>query len=39
MTLRRHPDVRVADTKFNGDQVIRLMEEGYEKGAKLMVFP
>ncbi len=21
------PDVRVADTKFNGDQVIRLMEE------------
>ncbi len=33
------PDVRVADPKFNGDQVIRLMEEGYEKGAKLMVFP
>ena len=24
------PDVRVADPKFNGDQVIRLMEEGYE---------
>ena len=33
------PKVRVADTVFNGEQVIRLMEEGYEKGAKLMVFP
>ena len=33
------PKVRVADTVFNGEQVVRLMEEGYEKGAKLMVFP
>lgn len=33
------PKVRVADTVFNGEQVVRLMGEGYEKGAKLMVFP
>ncbi len=33
------PKVRVADTVFNGEQVIRLLEEGYGKGAKIMVFP
>ena len=33
------PKIRVADVEFNTDQVIRLMEEGHKRGAKLMVFP
>lgn len=33
------PKVKVADPQYNGQQVIRLMEQGFEKGVKIMVFP
>ena len=33
------PEVRVADPVFNREQICRLMEEGAEAGAGLMVFP
>lgn len=33
------PDVRVADTEFNGAQIRALIEEGTRRKAKLMVFP
>ena len=33
------PKIRVADPEYNGEQIIKEIGEGYEKGAKLMVFP
>ena len=33
------PKVRVADPQYNGERVIELMEEGFKRGVKLMVFP
>ncbi len=33
------PKIRVADPDYNSRQVAELMEEGYQAGAKIMVFP
>ena len=33
------PDVRVADCEFNATEIIRMVHEMEEKGAKVMVFP
>ncbi len=33
------PDVRVADTAFNGEQIRKAMKESTEAGAKIVVFP
>ena len=33
------PDVRVADTVFNGEQIRKAMKESAEAGAKIIVFP
>ena len=38
-TAAATPKIRVADPDYNGEQIIKLIEEGFEKGAKLMVFP
>ncbi|MFR3036903.1 MAG: nitrilase-related carbon-nitrogen hydrolase, partial [Blautia hydrogenotrophica] len=33
------PDVRVADCRHNGNEIIRLIREMEKEGAKVMVFP
>ena len=33
------PSIKVADPSWNREQIWRMIEEGKEKGAKLMVFP
>ena len=33
------PHIKVADPAYNSGQVTALIEEGFEKGARLMVFP
>ena len=33
------PDVRVADCEFNATEIIRMVHEMEEQGAKVMVFP
>ena len=33
------PKVRVADPQYNAERVIELMEEGFKRGVKIMVFP
>lgn len=33
------PKIRVADCVYNAAEICRMMDEAYEKGAKLMVFP
>lgn len=33
------PKVRVADTKYNAEEIIRLMREAWEHGARVLVFP
>ncbi len=33
------PDVRVADCEYNADQIIAMVGEMKEKGARIMVFP
>lgn len=38
-TAAATPSVRVADVEYNAGEICRLMEEGKEKKAKIMVFP
>ena len=33
------PDIKVADPVFNAEKIWEMIEEGKEKGAKVMVFP
>ena len=33
------PDVKVADPQFNRENIVRLIREGIERNAKIMVFP
>lgn len=33
------PKVRVADCKYNADEIIKIIEEGEENGIRLLVFP
>ena len=33
------PKIRVADTKYNAQEIIGLMKEAWEKGARILVFP
>lgn len=33
------PKIKVADTKYNAQEIIRLMKEAWEKGARILVFP
>lgn len=33
------PKVRVADPEYNGQQMMDLIGQGYDRGVKLMVFP
>ena len=33
------PKIRVADPVYNGTEIIRLMKETWEKGARIIVFP
>ena len=33
------PKIRVAQPEYNGTEIIRLMKEAAEKGAKIIVFP
>lgn len=33
------PKIKVADPKYNGAEICRLMEEAIQKGAKIIVFP
>ena len=33
------PKVRVADTVYNGEQICLGIEEAFEKGARVIVFP
>ena len=33
------PKVKVADPKYNGEQICILMDEAEKAGAKIMVFP
>ena len=33
------PEIKVADPVYNGNEILKLMEEGKKKGAKIMVFP
>lgn len=33
------PKIRVADTKYNAQEIIRLMKEAWEHGARILVFP
>ncbi len=33
------PKIKVADTGYNAKEIIRLMKEAWEKGARLLVFP
>ncbi|MCH5274445.1 MAG: NAD(+) synthase [Lachnospiraceae bacterium] len=33
------PKIKVADTHYNGEQIKLCLEEAYEKGAKIIVFP
>ncbi len=33
------PKIKVADPKYNGTEICRLMEEAAQKGAKIIVFP
>ena len=33
------PKLRVADPQYNGEQIIDLINQGYSRGVKLMVFP
>ena len=33
------PEVKVADVQFNREEICRLIGEGREKKAKIMVFP
>ena len=33
------PKIRVAQPEYNGAEIIRLMKEAAEKGAKIIVFP
>lgn len=33
------PKIKVADTKHNAGEIIRLMKEAWEKGARILVFP
>lgn len=38
-TAAATPKIRVADPQYNADQIINLMDTGWKKGVKLMVFP
>lgn len=33
------PKIKVADTRYNAQEIIRLMEDAYENGARILVFP
>ena len=33
------PKIKVADTEHNTQEIIRLMKEAWEKGARILVFP
>ncbi|MDO4261784.1 MAG: NAD(+) synthase [Eubacteriales bacterium] len=33
------PKIRVADPKYNAQEIIRLMKEAWERGARILVFP
>ena len=33
------PEIRLADCKFNGEQIVRAIEEAQAQGAKVLVFP
>ena len=33
------PDIKVADTKHNGEEICRLLDEAFEKEADLIVMP
>ena len=33
------PKIRVADTKYNAQEIIRLMKEAWGHGARILVFP
>ena len=33
------PKIKVADTKYNAGEIIRLQKEAYENGARILVFP
>ena len=33
------PEIRLADCKFNGEQIVRAIEAAQAQGAKVLVFP
>ena len=33
------PKIRVADTEYNAEEIIRLMKEAHGNGARILVFP
>lgn len=33
------PKIKVADTKYNAEEIIRLMKEAWQNGARILVFP
>ena len=33
------PKIKVADPEYNAQQIIELINQGYGRGVKLMVFP
>ena len=33
------PKIKVADTGYNAQEIIRLMKEAWERGARILVFP
>ncbi len=38
-TAALSPKIKVADTAYNAKEIIRLMKEAWEKGARILVFP
>lgn len=38
-TAALSPKIKVADTEHNAQEIIRLMKEAWEKGARILVFP
>lgn len=38
-TAAAAPKIRVADTEYNAKEIVRLMNEAHENGAKIVVFP
>ncbi len=38
-TAAASPDIRVADTRYNAESIIKMLKQAYDDGVKLIVFP